>query len=462
MSNVRPHFLPNLAVCPMLCLALAFGLAAGAHAAWARNDATADSTFPASDLSYAKSGTSAHGSAQPVQGDGAVATTAPAVPSLTVPTSAAPASQAGATTPTASSGVPTLTVPATAPADTTAKPVSAVASRVAASVSGSAPTTSSAPAISMAATPTANGISIPAPPPPASLTNDAAQLAAQAEQAAIQAQAEAEATQLKQEEDHNRKSFKKAEMGLLPMSSDQVRGFMHRLEDTQEAAQPPSTGQPHGKVRITTLSLDPGTDPPLVNLAAGYVTTINMLDASGEPWPILDVGVGGNFEVSPTQAGSHVVRIMPLTRYGAGNLSVLLKDLPTPIIFRLSAATNNVDLRLDARIPKYGPNAKMPLVNRPRLEAGDDVLMNILQNNPPAEAHRMKVSGIDARSSAWSVGDHVYVRTPLSLLSPSWNASVASADGTTVYDIGNAPVLLMSDNGAVVRAHLSQDSDHDR
>jgi Putative outer membrane core complex of type IVb secretion len=54
------------------------------------------------------------------------------------------------------------------------------------------------------------------------------------------------------------------------------------------------------------------------------------------------------------------------------------------------------------------------------------------------------------------------VRTPLTLLSPAWNSSVSSADGMTVYEIGDAPVLLMSDNGAMIRARLLRDDDHDK
>lgn len=215
-------------------------------------------------------------------------------------------------------------------------------------------------------------------------------------------------------------------------------------------------------MRIATLSLDPGVSPPQINLAAGYVTTINMFDASGEPWPILDVGVVGNFEVSPTQSGSHVVRVMPLSRVGSGNLSVLLKDLPTPVIFRLGAGGPSVDLRYDARIGKMGPGAKAPLIQHPRIEAGSESMMLILENAPPTEAKPMKVSGVDARTKAWMMGDHVMVRTSLTLLSPAWNASVSSGDGTTVYDIGDAPVLLMSDNGAMVRAQLVRDDDHDK
>lgn len=293
----------------------------------------------------------------------------------------------------------------------------------------------------------------------ASITTDAAQLAAQAEQVALQAQARVEAEQTKRELDHNRKSFDRASSGLLPLSPDQIRNFMNRLEKTQEAALPPSGGQPKGRVRVVTLSLDPGAEPPQIDLSSGYITTVNMVDATGQPWPILDVGVGGNFEVTPTQSGSHVIRVMPLTRVASGNLSVLLKDLPTPVIFRLSSGTQKVDLRYDARIPKYGPGAKIPLVNRPGIQAGDELIMMFLDNSPPKDARRVKVSGLDGRTLAWIYNEKVYVRTPISLLSPAWNASASSADGMTVYEIGDAPVLLMSDNGAVVRARLSRDGE---
>ena len=89
-----------------------------------------------------------------------------------------------------------------------------------------------------------------------------------------------------------------------------------------------------------------------------------MVDATGEPWPILDVGVGGNFEVSPTPAGSHVIRVMLLTRVSDGNLSVLLKDLPIAGSSSVwSRAAWSVDMRFDARIGKMaGPGAKTPLI----------------------------------------------------------------------------------------------------
>lgn len=289
-----------------------------------------------------------------------------------------------------------------------------------------------------------------------SINSDPMVLRQQAEEAAAQAAADAE--KARRAEEFNRESYSRASSGLLPLSPDQIRDYMRRMETSQEAAQAPFAGPPKPEVKFATLSLDPGVDPPVINLASGYVTTINILDVTGEPWPILDVGVGGSFEVTPTQAGSHVVRLMPLTRLANGNLSILLKDLTTPVILRLASGGNSVHMRYDARVPKMGPNAKPPLISGSRgVQAGDQALVQILENAPPEGAKRLKIAGIDARTMAWQMNEKVFVRTPLTLLSPAWNASAASGDGMTVYEIGNAPVLLMSDNGAMVRARLLRD-----
>ena len=251
-------------------------------------------------------------------------------------------------------------------------------------------------------------------------------------------------------------TFERAYEGLIPLGPNEVRDTMSRYERTQRASVPPSTGQPRGQVRIKTLSLEPGSEPPTVNISSGYVTTITILDATGEPWPILDLGIGGNFEVSKTGGGNHVIRIMPLTRFGYGNLSVLLQDLSTPIIFKLSSGGATVDYRFDARIPRLGPNAKLSLIDKKnKLQAGSAEIMGFLDNAPPPEAKRVRINGADSRTMAWTVDRRMFVRTPLTMLSPAWDSSVSSADGTTVYELTETPVLIMSDNGVLVRARVA-------
>ena len=309
------------------------------------------------------------------------------------------------------------------------------------------------------------GIDLPGVPP--ATTEEQLLLEQQAMETAARAAAEEEYA--RREQEHNVKSYKRASEGLLPLSPDQIRSFMRKLENTQDAAQAPSDGAPKGEVKIANLSLDPGAEPPQINLAPGYVTTVDIIDQTGEPWPILDVGVGGNFEVTPTQAGSHVVRIVPLTRLGTGNLSILVQGLSTPLIFRLQSGGPSFHMRYDARVPALGPKAKAELIARrqnmkvkgPGLVAGDALMSMFLENAAPRGAKRMKVGGVDSRTMAWQMGERVYVRTPLTLLSPAWNASVSSADGMTVYEIGEAPVLLMSDNGAMIRARLLREDSNE-
>lgn len=253
-------------------------------------------------------------------------------------------------------------------------------------------------------------------------------------------------------------TFERAYQGLVPLGPNEVRETMSRYERTQRSAVPPATGQPRGQVRIRTLSLEPGSEPPTINVATGYVTTIAIVDATGEPWPIMDMGIGGNFEVNKTGGvpGEHVVRVMPLTRFGYGNLSVLLQDLATPIIFKLATGGSTVDYRFDARIPRLGPNAKLSLIERRALHAGSAEIMTFLDNAPPPDAKRVRISGADTRTMGWLYNNRMFVRTQLTMLSPSWDASVSSADGTTVYELGEAPVLLMSDQGNIIRARVAQ------
>lgn len=299
----------------------------------------------------------------------------------------------------------------------------------------------------------------PTPPSPDQVQTDPGILMDAAALAAAEASAEeartAEMARMRQG------VFEGVMTSMMPLTNDQIRTYMQRLESVQEASVPPSYGQPKGEIKVQTVSLDPGAQPPQISMVPGYITTVTFVDASGQPWPIADVGVAGNFEVKPTTTGSHILRIIPLVQKGVGNLSVMLKELSTPVVFRLWSGGPNLHWRYDARVPKYGPNARMPLIDKRRLSAGDEMIMMFLDNVPPPGARRLKVSGLDSRTMAWMIDSRVYVRTPLSMLSPSWDASVASADGTTVYQVGDAPVLLMSDAGNIVRARLARGDDND-
>ncbi len=271
---------------------------------------------------------------------------------------------------------------------------------------------------------------------------------------AYDAQKTAEELELKKREE----AFNAALQGLLPLKPEEIRRLLEHFDRTQESVELPVYPAPKPEVAVETVSLDPGAKPVVVKVAYGNVTTLNILDVSGSPWPIEDISWAGNFEIVDSQSkdGSHIIRITPQSEFATGNMSIRLLTLKTPVILSLETSRDIVHYRFDAIIPEYGPLAETPLIDKGiEIEAGDKNIASVLQGVVPASALKLAVSGVDGRTSAYKYNGFTYVRTPLTLLSPSWSSSVASADGMRVYAIRNAPVLLLSDKGKMVRAHLS-------
>lgn len=253
-------------------------------------------------------------------------------------------------------------------------------------------------------------------------------------------------------------SFGVAKRQLLPMSPEQIRDFLQFFEESRKASETVEP-IPQPEVHIETLSLDPGVTPPVIKTAVGHVTTLTVLDISGAPWPIQDISWGGEFNVIIPESGGHIVRISPLTAHGIGNISMRLAELETPITFSLRTNPDVVHYRFDARIPKFGPLANAPLIDNGNLTAvaGDEILTMVLDGIAPEGAKSLEVTGVDGRTKAWEVSKQIFVRTPLTLLSPAWEKSVSSVDGMKVYALNQAPVLLFSDSGKIVKAQIGTD-----
>jgi intracellular multiplication protein IcmK len=276
-------------------------------------------------------------------------------------------------------------------------------------------------------------------------------------QAPVQTQEQMEATAAAQKKKLNDKVFDNALQTLLPMTPEQIRKTLDAFRISRQAAETPIT-EPVPKVEVVTVSLDPTQVPPVIKTSPGRVSTVIILDSTGSPWPIQDVSWAGKFEVTPPEEGGHVVRITPQSAHNEGNMSVRLVDLITPITFTLKTGLDEVDYRFDARIPKLGPLAKVPLIENGGLKSvvgGDENLVQMLDGTPPASSEKLKIDGTDGRTSVWRLSGRIYLRTPLTLLSPAWSSSVTSGDGMNVYVLNDTPVILLSDEGRVVRAHIA-------
>lgn len=262
------------------------------------------------------------------------------------------------------------------------------------------------------------------------------------------------------QEEIRSEAYDAAITGMFPLAPDQVQGLLKRYDQTQEAAKTPPYDAPKPEISVQNISLDPGVSPPVIKTAVGNVTTLNILDATGAPWPVQDVTWAGDYEVVEPEQGGHIIRITPMSHFARGNIVVRMLTLKTPLTLTLETGRDVVQYRVDARIPEYGPFASTPILQGGKsLVAGTPELTSILDGVAPGGAVKLTVSGVDGRTTAYLLGGTTYVRTPLTLLSPAWSSSVSSADGMNVYALSNAPVLLLSDGGEFMRAMLKEKED---
>lgn len=266
------------------------------------------------------------------------------------------------------------------------------------------------------------------------------------------------------EQDMREKAFKKTVDQLLPMRPGEIRRLLELYDETAQASETPVYPDPEPLSSFTSASLDPGAKPVVVKTAVGNVTTLSIVDLTGRPWPIQDLTWAGPFQIEQPESGSHMLRITPTSQFASGNISMRLVGLNPPVIFSLKSERKAIHVRLDVQIPEIGPKGVMPPVDTPiGTKAGDSfmtaVLLGVVKTGKNVD--KLSVEGVDGRTSAYSRGETVYVRTPYTMLSPAWSQSVQSADGTKVYAFNYTPVVLLSDKGKMVRAYISHKEQSD-
>ncbi len=147
---------------------------------------------------------------------------------------------------------------------------------------------------------------------------------------------------------------------------------------------------------------------------------------------------------------SNTLFIQSLQTYSHGNLAVRLADLNTPVMISLVSGQKAVDYRVDLQVKGRGPNATAPIV--PSTVRNDRTLIDLLDGLPPKDSIKLQL--VPDLGSAWTKGNTLYIRTQQTLLSPAWTNTVASADGTRVYEMPKTPFVLMSHQGNSISVEL--------
>jgi len=222
--------------------------------------------------------------------------------------------------------------------------------------------------------------------------------------------------------------------------------------------------------RTLAINLDPGVSPPVLRLSTGLLSSIVFSDASGQPWIIADVRFNhklfgdGNADEKGGQGAvvepTNGLSLEPLSPTAYGNISVRLKGLPTPIIFMLTAGQQEVDLRVDAKIPGHNPDA-VDSVNFTSMPNIDVSLTSFLDGVPPKDARRLTVTGLD-HTDAWLFQENLYVRTDADVQYPAYIGAARSTSGKAVYRFSGQQnsVTVLTTSGRAVTVFIEDPKDN--
>lgn len=241
---------------------------------------------------------------------------------------------------------------------------------------------------------------------------------------------------------------------VLPLSPDQIHKLHKYYDITQQAKAGTPNPPPNPMFTSIVVNLEPGSQPPVIRLSAGFVTSILFVDSTGAAWPVTAYSVGDpqTFNIQWDQKGNALF-IQSMKQYSHGNLAVRLWGLDTPVMLTLVSGQKNVDFRVDLQVRGRGPDAKPITIDGPPTAKVNPLMINILDGIPPRDSIKLGVSG--GEGEAWLADSRIYFRTKLTILSPAWTAKVASADGTHVYELMLTPSILASHNGKTIDIKLS-------
>ena len=223
---------------------------------------------------------------------------------------------------------------------------------------------------------------------------------------------------------------------LTPEQYDRLKAIY--LERERQKASPyVSPAKPI--TRTLPINLDPGVSPPVVRLSRGQQTSIVFSDISGQPWFINEVSLNrGLFSdgsetsnASGNREPTNILTLEPQTPAAYGNVIVTLRGLSTPIIFILTSAQPEVDMRVDAKVPGRNPDS-INTVSVSNLPSLDKDISYFLDGVPPKDARRLKVTGLE-NTEAWFYQNSLYVRTHGDAQYPAYISAARSTSGIAVY-----------------------------
>lgn len=246
----------------------------------------------------------------------------------------------------------------------------------------------------------------------------------------------------------------------VPMTAEELTRLMRALYERQRAGTQNVTGSPPAKpvTSVETLDLSPGAVPPVIRLALGQGATLSFSDAAGRPWPIVD-NLNFNGRAFDGQLlGPHLYAVTLKSREPA-NITIVLKDLPRPIVITALPAGEETDYLKEYTVPKFlggqPPAAVASSSKEGALSFNSPELINYLYRTPPKAAKALNIVGLPGVMGWQTSATKMVIRTSGQVVIPAFSRRHAATDGVAVYEVPLSPIVSITEGGALHRVSIS-------
>lgn len=214
---------------------------------------------------------------------------------------------------------------------------------------------------------------------------------------------------------------------------------------------------------IRTVNVDLSSNKPIrVYVSANNQSSIVFFDRSGAPWPIVGDPIHNTeaFTTFKTGEKEHIAVFTIEKEFSESNAMINLKDLDIPIPITLVGTQSQVDARLSARIPKYGPlTEQQPTFYTKTTHQASSELLSV--NNGDHVKDSLAYD-IISRNNGMNIGrayykeGQLYIRTPYELIIPSPTEGTNMLSGYRSFIAPAREDLLFNVEGKHIEAKLTK------
>lgn len=250
------------------------------------------------------------------------------------------------------------------------------------------------------------------------------------------------------------KAFHQTLKAAMPLTAGQIAQLREAINANRRAEEAPlSPAQP----RIETINARIGVGaPPSVSVQSGYVSTVNVVDAYGRPWPIVRYSVGNPKAFTISMAGNSAA-ISDLQPYAQSDLALYLRGESVPLMIALLPGVQGtsgggvVDYAVRLRVNAAEPGLPAPAGGMMGSANYTNALMSLTQGVAPAGAKSLHVLGEPSRVSAWvwegPRGKRLLLRAPDTVIAPAWIATMQGPAGIHAWVLPDVKVVTISHDG---------------